>query len=228
MPGVRTRVKICSVCSPQDAETAVSLGADAIGLIFHPASKRYVDLDLARQIVGRVPAYVSAVGVFVDAGLDTVAQTVRALRLPCVQLHGQETPAYAQQLAHLNVRFVKAIKSDKLKIELELWRGAARSLGEAFAGLVLESPGPAPGGSGVPNDWPAIRRLIDSGAFEGLPPLIAAGGITPETAFDIVRLIRPWAVDVSSGVEAELRRKDRAKMALLMAEVRWADETGSW
>jgi len=112
---------------------------------------------------------------------------------------------------------------DSLPATLNQWRAAASTLAPAWAGIVLDAAGTAPGGSGVPNDWQAIRRLIDTGQFAGLRPLIAAGGLTPDTVSDVVRLIRPFAVDVSSGVEAELRRKDPQKVAAFIEGVRQAD-----
>ena len=220
----RTRVKICSICSPQDADLAVLAGADALGLILHPASPRYVGPELARQILARVPPFVISVGVFVDSPLDSLAQTARELGLACIQLSGSEDPAYAAQLAELGLRFIKSLKADDtLRSALSVWRLAAESLGPAFAGIVLDSPSPAPGGTGQPNNWPAVRRLQDENAFAGLPPLIAAGGLTPQTVHDVIRLVHPFAVDVSSGVEAQLRSKSPEKLADFIAQTRRAD-----
>ncbi|MGA2497252.1 MAG: phosphoribosylanthranilate isomerase [Tepidisphaeraceae bacterium] len=223
----RTRIKTCSICRPQDAELASSLGADALGMIFVPSSKRYLPLEEARQIIRVIPPYVTAVGVFVDAALGTVAQTVRALHLTCVQLHGHETPDFAAQLALLNVRVLKVLRVDAgLPQALGTWRAAhANELGPALAGIVLESAAPAPGGSGIENDWTAIAHFKSAGLFAGLPPLILAGGLDPQNVAAVVRLIRPFAVDVSSGIEEQLRCKSPEKMRDFIEAVRTADES---
>ena len=224
-----TRVKICSICRPQDAELACSLGADALGMIFVPSSKRYLTLDEAREIVRVIPPFVTAVGVFVDAALDTIAQTVRALHLPCVQLHGHETPEFAAQLAHLNVRITKALHVDAdLPQALAPWRAAyAEALGPTLAGIVLETASPAPGGSGMENDWTAIAHFKSAGLFAGLPPLILAGGLDPQNVAAVVRLIRPFAIDVSSGVEEQLRCKSPEKMCEFIEAVRATDHAAA-
>lgn len=203
------------------------LGADALGMIFVPSSKRYLPLEAARQIVRVIPPFVMAVGVFVDASLDTIAQTVRALRLTCVQLHGHETPEFAGQLAHLNVRILKAVRVDaELPQTLAAWKTAyANALGSTLAGIVLETAAPAPGGTGIANDWTAIARFKSAGLFAGLPPLIVAGGLDPQNVAAVVRLIRPFAVDVSSGVEEQLRCKSPEKMRGFINAVRTVDES---
>ncbi len=204
---------------------ACEFGADALGLIFVPSSKRYLPLEEARRIMRVVPPFVPAVGVFVDATLDTIAQTVRGLHLPYVQLHGHERPDFVAQLANLNVRALKALRVDAaLPQTLAVWRSAYLNvLGPLLAGIVLETATPAPGGSGVENDWAAIAHFKSSGLFAGLPPLILAGGLNPGNAGQIVRWIRPFAVDVSSGVEEQLRQKSPEKLRAFVDAVRTVD-----
>jgi phosphoribosylanthranilate isomerase len=109
---------------------------------------------------------------------------------------------------------------------LNTWRDAIVSKHLTnLKGFVLETPGVAHGGSGVANDWATVREFVERRVFEGLPPIIAAGGLTPDTVVGVVRDIRPWAVDVSSGVEADFGKKSREKMVRFVQEVRRADES---
>jgi len=221
----RTRIKICGVTRLDDALTAAQLGADAIGLICHEQSPRYVPPDRAREIVQSLPPFVTPVGVFVNADATTIIETADDLGLDAVQLNGHEPAALIADLFPLGV--IKAIRIDPEKSASELagWRTARSQLAvENLTAFVLEpSQSSAPGGSGIANDWTTVRHLIDTGAFSGLPPLIAAGGLTPETVADVIRQIRPWAVDVSSGVEESKGVKSRGKLQAFIDAVRWAD-----
>jgi phosphoribosylanthranilate isomerase len=213
----RTRVKICGVCRAEDAAAAALLGADAIGMVFHPPSPRNISLAAAEEIVAALPAFVTPVGLFVDAPVDEIAQVCRTLRLTCLQLHGHETPETAARIIdRTGARILKAIRVDRrtLPDELELWRGAISRLGLThLGGIVLETAGAgAPGGTGLANDWQAVRSFQQAGAFDGLPPIIAAGGLTPGNVAGVVRMLRPFAVDVSSGVEVVRGQKSVEKM----------------
>lgn len=219
----RTRIKICSICRAEDGQAAARAGADAIGLIFHPPSRRNVDVGQAARIVAALPAFVTAVGVFVDALAGRVREVAGAAGLGLVQLHGHEDADYVASLGELPV--VKAVKVERetLGETLRVWREAAARLGN-LRGVVLETGGTQQaGGTGIANDWAAIRRAMDAGEFEGLPAVIAAGGLTPETVGDVVRAIRPFAVDVSSGVEEAVGRKSVEKIDRFVAAVRAAD-----
>jgi phosphoribosylanthranilate isomerase len=218
----RTRVKVCSICSLADTRLAASAGVDAIGLICHPPARRYVEPATARAIVEALPPFVAAVGVFVNAGAPAMLATARELRLGYVQMHGDETVEDAARLVDDNLRVLKTLKVDAtIERVLPEWREAVERRPGLLAGIVLESPGAA-GGSGIPNDWAAIQRLQYAGLFGDLR-VIVAGGLTPDNVGDVVRQLRPWAVDVSSGVEARLRSKDPEKVARFIAEVRRAD-----
>ena len=221
----RTRIKICGVRRPEDALAAARAGADAIGLVFHPAAPRCITAEQAKEILAVLPAFVTPVGLFVDADLETLRRTVGELHLRHVQLHGHESPEYVAGLRQLAV--IKAIRVDPATFGETLagWRQAVQALGLAnLKGLVLETAGTAqPGGTGVPNDWRTVRDHQSRGGFAGLPPVVAAGGLTPETAGAVVRDLRPWAVDVSSGVEESLGKKSPEKIAAFVAAVRDAD-----
>ena len=224
----RTRIKICGVRRPEDALAAARAGADAIGLVFHPAAPRHVTVEQAREILAALPAFVTPVGLFVDAELETLRRTVADLHLRHVQLHGHETPEYVAALRQLAV--IKAVRVDPAAFGETLagWRHAVQTLRLTnLKGLVLETAGTAqPGGTGVPNDWRTVREHQAGGGFAGLPPIIAAGGLTPETAGAVVRDVRPWAVDVSSGVEESLGEKSPERIAAFVATVRDADAAG--
>jgi phosphoribosylanthranilate isomerase len=213
---VRTRIKICGICRPEDAAAAAAAGADAIGLVLDSKQRRFVTPQLARQIVAALPPMVMPVGLFVDATVEEMIATAREIGLSCVQLHGHENPQLAAALAPLAV--LKAVHVDPATFESELAHWKKERPGN-LRGIVLDTAG-AGGGSGVANDWKTVRAAQENGAFAELPPLIAAGGLTAENVADVIRLIHPWAVDVSSGVESVLREKSPAKMAGFISAVR--------
>ena len=226
---IRTRIKICGVCRPEDASAAAAAGADAVGLAFHPAASRYVTVERAREILAAVPAFVTPVGIFVDVAADHVRNVAGQLGLRHVQLNGDESPEAVAELAGLAV--IKAVRVDRQRFgqTLDMWRRAVRSLALGhLKGLVLETAGTGrPGGTGVANDWETVLRHRAAGDFDGLPPVIAAGGLTPETVGAVVRDLRPWAVDVSSGVEEAPGRKSVQKIRSFVEAVRQADGSGA-
>ena len=220
-----TRIKICGIRRPEDALAAARAGADAIGIVFHPPAPRSITLDEARAIIAILPAFVTPVALFVDAEPELLRRIVTALNLRHVQLNGHETPGYVAGLPHLTV--IKAVRADPVTFgaTLDQWRRAVAGGGLShLKGLVLETPGTAEaGGTGVPNDWRTVREHQSRGNFEGLPPIIAAGGLTPQTVGDVVRDVRPWAVDVSSGVEESRGIKSAARIVQFVTAVRQAD-----
>jgi phosphoribosylanthranilate isomerase len=221
----RTRIKICGIRRPEDALAAARGGADAIGLVFHPAAPRNITVEEARKILAVIPAFVTPVALFVDADPGFLCQTVRGLHLRHVQLHGDESPQYVAQLRDFAV--IKAVRVDPARFAetLSNWRHAVAADGLThLKGLVLETAGAKQsGGTGVANDWKTVRDSQRRGHFAGLPPLIAAGGLRPESVGDVVRNVRPWAVDVSSGVEESLGKKSPERIAAFVAAVREAD-----
>ena len=221
----RTRIKICGVCRPEDAAAAAAAGTDAIGLVFHPPAPRYVTAERAKQTLAALPPFVTPVGVFVDAPATLVRETAVALGLRHVQLSGDEPPERIAELHPLAVIKAVRVERERFGETLARWRNAVPSLGlRNLKGLVLETANThQPGGTGVANDWETVRRCRDAGDFAGLPPIIAAGGLTPETVGAVVRDLRPWAVDVSSGVEESKGRKSADRLAAFVAAVRAAD-----
>jgi phosphoribosylanthranilate isomerase len=213
----RTRIKICGVCRPEDARLAVAAGADAIGIIRVKVAGRYVDSDTVRAIAQALPAFVTPVLVYVDPQVEEVRQDQNEIRRATVQLNGNESPEFIRELGELSI--IKAIRMDS--------EGAStlRTLRAAklpnLVGVTLESPGQV-GGSGVGNDWTLVRKLQADGAFEGLP-IIAAGGVNPTNVAQVVRDVRPFGVDVSSGVEERKREKSERLIRGFVDAVRSAD-----
>lgn len=189
------RVKICGITRPEDARLSEEAGADAIGLIFAAQSRRCVGLEQARALVQAVGPLVQVVGVFVDQPLGDVRKLVRSLRLGAVQLHGREDAAYAEAL-RAEVRVIKAFSFGPQ---------LSRQVLAAFPADAVLLDGLRPG-SGEAFDWGEAAWLAD------FPHLILAGGLTPENVVAGVRQFRPYAVDVSTGVEAAPGIKDAEKL----------------
>jgi phosphoribosylanthranilate isomerase len=209
----RTFIKICGVTRVEDALAAARCGADFVGMILHADSPRTIRLDRAREIVAALPESVSAVGVFVDAPPDEIVQTCHALGLARVQLHGGETPEYVRSLGDVHVW--KVLRVDRqLRDAVETW---SQQMPDA---ILLDA---AHGGSGAENDWDAIAAARD--ALSGAR-FVVAGGLTPANVAPVVRRLRPWAVDVSSGVERDTKGlKSHEKIDAFIRAVRAADES---
>jgi phosphoribosylanthranilate isomerase len=219
----RTRIKICGVSRLDDALAAAAAGADAIGLVCHRAAGRYVPPDVASRIVAGLPAFVTPVALFVDAGRDEVLAVCAEIGVRQVQYHGHETPEVVRAVG---LPALKAIRADPQTLErdLDIWRAAVADGGlPLLKGLVLESPGPGVGGTGKENDWAYLADVARRGGFAGLPPIIAAGGLTPVNVGIVVRSLRPWAVDVSSGVERVRGEKAAEMIENFVRAVRDAD-----
>jgi phosphoribosylanthranilate isomerase len=209
----------------EDAMAAAGAGADAIGMIFYELAPRFIEPDVAHRIVRALPPFVEPVGVFVDADAETIVETAADLGLRTVQLNGDEMPSLIRDLEGLSV--IKAVRVDRESFEDELneWRTAILEFElDNLAAFVLEPAKTGqPGGTGIANDWETVQHLQREGTFEDLPPIIAAGGLTPETVADVVGKVRPWAVDVASGVEQSRGIKSAEKVRAFVAAVRAAD-----
>lgn len=208
---MRTRVKICGFTRPDDARAAGILGADAVGLVFYSPSPRHVDIERARAVVAALPPFVSTVGLFVDADPEQVREVLTRTRIDLLQFHGDETPDYC---AAFGRAYIKAVR---MKPETDLAR-VARDYGAA-AGLLLDADDPqAKGGTGRGFDW-ALAETLSAFAL----PVILAGGLNPSNVGEGLRRLRPYGVDVSSGVEAAKGVKDANKMAAFINEVQQFD-----
>ena len=195
----RIRIKICGITNAVDALAAVGFGADALGFNFHPRSKRYIDIETARDWIERLPREICKVAVLVD---PTWAEACRISELPFIdalQLHGNESPEFCQRLDETGIRFAKALPV-----------ADAKSLGDlpSFSTdtLILDSAiGSEFGGSGTAFPWQWARGFIEAHpAFR----VILAGGLTPKNVAQAVSEVRPFGVDVTTGVESLPGRKD--------------------
>lgn len=184
------RIKICGITRPEDGLHAARAGADAIGLVFHPASPRYVTPRQAADIVAVLPPLVTTVGLFVDAAPEIVAGVLDRVPLDLLQLHGDETPDYCATVRH---PWIKALR---MRDGVDPATEARRYAAAGARGLLVDSYVPGvPGGTGERFDWSRLPRELAL-------PLILAGGLDPDNVAEAVRTTRPWAVDVSGGVEA--------------------------
>lgn len=209
--GRRVSVKVCGITSVEDGLMAVEAGADAVGLVLWPESRRAVDLSRARAISEALPPFVLRVGVFVDAPPAEMARAAEEVGLDVLQLHGEEPP---ESLAGLPRRVVKAVRVGPGFTPQQ----ALRYLGQA-AGLLLDTRLPhadaPPGGTGKPFDWMLVREVREQAGW-----LALAGGLTAENVGRALRTVRPDAVDVSSSVESSPGRKDATKVRAFVDAVR--------
>ena len=217
----RTRIKICGLTRLDDVQAALAAGADALGFVFYPQSPRYVSLEQAAQLVATVSPFVSTVGLFVNATQQQVTATMRAVPLALLQFHGDETAEHCAALAKAAQRpFVRAfrVKPDTTPADLLEYEHHYRAASNLFSGLLLDTFVDAYGGAGKVFDWSLIPKEL-------APRVVLSGGLSVHNATDAVRRVRPYALDISSGVEAQNGIKDAQKIAQFMAAVRSADAT---
>jgi phosphoribosylanthranilate isomerase len=199
------RVKICGITSDDDAGLAVSAGADAIGLNFYEKSPRRVTLDLARRIAKALPARICKVGVFVNAPVDRVRHAMATVGLDLAQLHGDETPAQLRELVGVPVMKAFRVASDLAAIGEYLRH--CRGLGWTPRMVLVDACREGQyGGTGATVDWPSVAASRT--ALAGVP-LILAGGLTPDNVAAAIGAVRPWGVDVASGVEVSAGKKSK-------------------
>ena len=210
----RTRIKVCGITCQEDARAAVAAGADGLGFIFVEQSPRLVEPDMVRAITGELPPFVSRVGVFRDEEIEVVQEIIHYCRLTLVQLHGAESPEYCRKIS------CQVIKSFSIRPESDKEELAEYT--DAVSGFLLDTyhKGMA-GGTGMVFDWRLVEQVKPSG------PVILAGGLTPENVGEAIRQVKPYAVDVNSGVEYQPGRKDTDKLKSFVREVRKADEQKS-
>ena len=202
-------VKVCGVTRVDDALAAARAGVHAIGFIFHPPSPRNIEISRARAIVRALPPFITSVGVFVDPERAFVEVVLREIRLGLLQFHGDEDPAFC---AGFGVPYVKAVR---VRQDLDLLQYA--SVFRAAQALLLDAYVPGNhGGTGQTFDWSLIPPSLPL-------PVVLSGGLDAGNVAAAIERVRPWAVDVSSGVEADKGIKDAAKIAAFMRGVRDAD-----
>ncbi|MFU8836680.1 MAG: phosphoribosylanthranilate isomerase [Thiohalomonadaceae bacterium] len=205
----RTRIKICGITRPEDGLLAARAGADAIGLVFYAPSPRAVTVEQAAAICAALPPFVTTVGLFVDASQAEVEQVLRQVPLDLLQFHGDESPAFCRGFGRPWIKAVRMAEGVELAVEAERYHDAQGLLLDSFQqGL--------PGGTGHAFDWARIPAGLQM-------PIILAGGLNPQNIQQAVQTVRPWAVDVSSGVEASKGIKDADKINAFMRGVHTAD-----
>jgi phosphoribosylanthranilate isomerase len=207
----RTRVKICGLTRKSDVMAAVDLGADAIGLVFYARSPRAVETEQARGLLDTLPPFITRVGLFVDADPDFVRSVLARVPLDALQFHGEEPPDYCNAFHRPWIKAVRMRPGTDLRAPAKLYRDAS--------GLLLDTYDVAvAGGTGRRFDWDLVPGWL-------APRSILAGGLSPENVEEAVRRVRPYAVDVSGGVELAKGVKDRTKMAAFLQGVRDGDES---
>jgi phosphoribosylanthranilate isomerase len=202
---MRTRVKICGITRRQDAELVSACGADALGLVFYPDSPRYIDTEAARDIALSVAPFVTVTGLFVDAVPATIETVLAQVPLGLLQFHGRESNA---ECSTWGMPFIKSVA---MQVDTDL-----QAVLDAYpdaAGFLLDAWQPQTrGGGGETFDWDFVPSRVDR-------PLILAGGLTPDNVTAAIRRVRPFGVDVSSGVESAPGIKSAAKISEFMTGV---------
>ncbi len=205
---MRTRVKICGITRARDAVDAANAGADAVGFVFYPQSPRFLSIARAVELRDALPPFVQTVALFVNPGRREVEEVVEHVRPSMLQFHGEEHPSFCTSFS---VPWIKAcrVKSGVDLVEyLRPYSGAAGWLADAYV--------EGYGGEGRSFDWSLVPSERDR-------PLILSGGLASDNVREAIRRVRPWAVDVSSGVESAKGIKDAAKIAAFIQEVKNAD-----
>ena len=198
-------MKICGITNPEDALAAIALGADALGFVFYTRSPRRVTPEQAAAIVSRLPPFIAKVGVFVDEKLERVQEIMNLCSLDYAQLHGSESPEYCQKLGHRAIKAFR-VNDESILEQLSDYKVVA---------ILLDSYNPDMfGGTGRAFNWEIAARAARSNC------VILSGGLTPQNVAQAIKIVKPYAVDVSSGVEASQGKKDHAKLKAFIQTVR--------
>ena len=205
------RVKICGITNRDDALAAAAAGADALGFMFYEPSPRHLSLAVAAEIIRALPPFIAKVGVFVDAPAEFVQRAIAECGLDTVQLHGDESPEYCRQFTVQTIKAFRVRNEETLK-QLPAYETSAWLLDSYVPGQ--------PGGTGARFNWEVARAATRLGR-----PVILAGGLTPANVAAAVREVRPFGLDVSSGVESGPGRKDHAKVMEFIAAAKAAGAT---
>lgn len=200
------RVKVCGITRSADAQAAIRLGADAIGFVFWQHSTRYIEPAAAAEITATIPPFIAAVGVYVDPDSEWVEESSRIAKLSLLQFHGDETPEFCNRFTLPYIKAVRVKDDTDLLQYAKHYRTAQGILLDTFAAGM-------PGGTGHTFDWQLIPKQLSL-------PLILSGGLNPDNVALAIQETQPWAVDVSSGVEATKGVKDEKKIFAFMQGVK--------
>jgi phosphoribosylanthranilate isomerase len=215
----RTRIKICGLTRLEDLDGAIAAGADAVGFVFYTQSPRYIQPEAAAQMIAKIPPFVTTVGLFVNANIEEVQSVVAQTSIAMLQFHGDETMEDCAAIAAaVNRPFMRAIrvKPDTSPADLLKYESDYRAASRLFTGLLLDAYAESYGGSGKVFDWSLIPESI-------APRVVLSGGLSAQNATDAITRVRPYAVDISSGVEHDKGIKDIAKIRAFIAAVHLAD-----
>ncbi len=208
-----TRIKICGITREQDIQAVVHSGADALGLVFHEKSPRHVSLQQAAELARAVPPFVTVVGLFVNPSIDYVSDVLAKVPLDLLQFHGEETPEFCRQF---DKPYLKVIR---VRAGIDLVQCAVRYA--SAQGLLLDTYIEGiQGGTGESFDWSLIPHDLPL-------PVVLSGGLHAGNVAKAIRQVQPYAVDVSSGVEAAKGIKDAAKIAAFIKEVKLVDSVNN-
>jgi phosphoribosylanthranilate isomerase len=205
---MRTRIKICGITRPEDALAAADAGADAIGFVFYPPSPRFISIERAIEIRDALSPFIQTVALFVNAGRAEIDAVVERVRPSMLQFHGEETPEFCRAFGTPWLKACRVRQGVDLLEYFRSYQGASGWLADAFV--------EGYGGKGESFDWSLVPA-------ERERPLVLSGGLTKENVQEAIHRVRPWAVDVSSGVESAKGIKDAAKIAAFIREVNNAD-----
>ena len=217
----KIRIKICGITRTEDIRCAVQAGADALGFVFYPKSPRYVAPELARDLLAAMPPFVVSVGLFVNASVEFVQETLLNAPVQLLQFHGDETAQECHAIASVvNRPFLRAfrIKPDTSGQDLLECEAYYRQVSPYFQGLLLDTYVDSFGGSGKVFDWSLIPKEL-------APRVVLSGGLSVANVTDAVHQVHPFALDVSSGVEAAKGIKDAQKIAAFMQAARTQTKT---
>ena len=224
-----TWIKICGMTNLEDALTAVDAGADAVGFVFYERSPRNITAEAAAEVVRGLPQNVEKVGVFVDAGCDSIRGTVSGAGLTAVQLHGKISMDSVWQDSRTAAESVGVSKLIAMIPGSALLNGgifmSERVRQKTFAVLIDAELNGASGGTGATFDWKATQGMVRSIGIR--LPVIVAGGLTSENVHDAIRILKPWGLDVASGVELSPGKKDPDKIRAFVKAVRDFDSTSA-
>jgi phosphoribosylanthranilate isomerase len=206
----RTRIKICGITRPEDANAVVDAGADAIGLVFYPPSPRAVSIEQAQNVVADVPAFVTVTALFVNPTVEQVQSVLDSVRIDLIQFHGDEDDDFCRQFGH---PYIKALRVRQASDVVALCLRFPSALA-----VLLDSYKPGvPGGTGETFDWSLVPETPPK-------PIILAGGLDPENVNHAIDVVHPFALDVSGGVEAAKGIKDHGKITKFVNEVYRVDQ----
>jgi len=202
---MRTRVKICGITRKQDAEICVKAGADAIGLVFYASSPRAVEPKQAAEIIAGLPAFVTTVGLFVDATEDYINEVLSKVSLDCLQFHGKEDATHCEQFDRPYIKAIRMAEGTDVEALAKHYASARALLLDTYIADI-------PGGTGQTFNWERVPDACSKA-------IILAGGLTPDNISEAIAVAKPYAVDVSGGVEESKGIKDAAKINKFIHEV---------